>query len=59
MNKSSDPTYLIDKIREKPEWDLAWTLSELMNDNAPIGWGEYIWIAELLLRKYTITKKAN
>lgn len=58
-NRIYDPTYAIDEIRERPEWELAWTLSEIMNDNSPIGWSQYIWIAELLLRKYTIKIKAN
>ena len=53
----SDPTYNKVLIDSKPEWELAFTLSELHNDSAPTGWGNYIYIAEKLLRKYNITKK--
>jgi hypothetical protein len=42
---------------ENPVWDVAWTLSEILNDNAPIGWSRYISTAELLLAKYTIKSK--
>lgn len=60
MNKDlPDPTYDRDEIRSKPEWDLAWTISEIMNDNAPIGWSSYIFLAQCLQSKYEIKIKAN
>jgi hypothetical protein len=41
----NDPTYDSSLIDANPVWKLAWVLSELDNDNAPIGWGNYIKIA--------------
>lgn len=52
-----DPTHVRDKIKANPVWDLAFTLSELQNDNAPIGWGGYIFLAECLLNSYDISRK--
>jgi hypothetical protein len=37
-----DPTYVREEIDANPIWKLAFKLSELENDEAPIGWGEYI-----------------
>lgn len=53
----SDTTYNKDEIRANPEWDLAFSLSEIQNDHAPIGWSKYIWVAECLLGIYTITRR--
>ncbi|HXT83631.1 MAG TPA: hypothetical protein VN704_04780 [Verrucomicrobiae bacterium] len=56
----NDPTYIRSEISANPVWDLAWTLSEIQNDNAPLGWSEYIYCAEMLLVKYEIKlKKEN
>ena len=33
-----DPTYVKEEIEANPEWHVAWVLSEILNDNAPIGW---------------------
>lgn len=55
----SDPTYNIEQIRSKPEWHLAWVLSEIMNDRAPIGWGSYIFAAECLMNSFDITPKSS
>jgi hypothetical protein len=41
----NDPTYVKQEIDANPTWKLAWRLSELDNDDAPIGWGRYITIA--------------
>ncbi len=57
MNKMPDPTYVKEDIEARPEWDLAYTLSEIQNDNAPIGWSMYVWVAECLLNHYDITPK--
>lgn len=51
-----DPTYDMERIKANPAWDLAFTLSELRNDNAPIGWGAFIPDAESLLRIYDIRR---
>lgn len=53
----NDPTYQRDKIKANPVWELAFTLSEIENDNAPIGWSSYIGKAKCLLSLYDITRK--
>lgn len=52
-----DPTYNKDEIDAVPEWQLAFSLSEIENDNAPIGWSRYISTAKCLLANYEIKKK--
>jgi hypothetical protein len=54
----SDPTYNREEIAANPTWELAWSLSEIQNDNAPIGWGRYIWVAECLIAGFDIKRKA-
>lgn len=51
------PTYDKAAIDANPVWQLAFSLSEIMNDNAPIGWGKYIGTAECLLANYDIKRK--
>jgi hypothetical protein len=53
----NDPTYVKTEIEANPVWELAWTLSEIMNDGAPIGWSKYIFAAECLLHNYTVTRR--
>lgn len=53
----ADPTYQKKLIESNPVWDLAFVLSEIQNDNAPIGWGKYIVTAQCLLNHYDIKKK--
>lgn len=55
----SDPTYDREAIRANPEWELAFTLSEIMNDNAPLGWGKYRYAAGCLLNNYEIRRIAK
>jgi hypothetical protein len=52
-----DPTYVRSEIDANPEWELAFTISEIENDNAPIGWGRYITKARNLLAIYNIKRK--
>ena len=52
-----DPTYSKEDIDKNPTWNLAFTMSELVNDNAPIGWGEYIMLSKMLLDRYEIRRK--
>jgi len=52
-----DPTYAKDEIEANPVWQLAFSLSEIENDNAPLGWGDYIFAAECLLAAYDIKRK--
>ena len=44
----SDPTYVKAQIDANPVWAVAWWLSEIHNDAAPMGWARYIPIAEEL-----------
>lgn len=53
----ADPTYVRAEIDANPEWELAFTLSEIMNDNAPIGWWKYVSPARCLLAAYEIKRK--
>ena len=53
----TDPTYVKEEIAHNPAWALAFSLSEIMNDTAPIGWSKYIWIAECLLANFNVTRK--
>lgn len=46
-----DPTYVTAAIDANPAWRLAFRLSEIDNDNAPIGWGDYITLANWLIRE--------
>jgi hypothetical protein len=55
----SDPTYDRKAIEANPEWQLAFSLSEIENDNAPIGWSRYIGTAKCLLANYNIKRKAQ
>lgn len=52
-----DPTYVKEEIDANPEWELAFALSELANDNAPIGWSKYIGTAKFLLTRYEIKRR--
>jgi hypothetical protein len=52
-----DPTYDKDAIRKNPEWDLAFVLSEITNDRAPIGWGKQIYTAKCLLGTFDVTRR--
>jgi hypothetical protein len=52
-----DPTYNTDEIEANPIWQLAFSLSQIRDDFAPIGWGKYIWTAECLLKNYDIRRK--
>lgn len=53
----NDPTYDNEQINANPIWQLAFSLSEIMNDDAPIGWGKYIHTARCLLNNYEIKRK--
>ena len=53
----ADPTYVTEKISANPVWQLAFLLSEILNDNAPIGWGSYIYTAERVFELYNIKRR--
>jgi hypothetical protein len=44
----NDPTYVTEEIESNPIWHAAFIMSEILNDNAPLGWGKYIYAAERL-----------
>ena len=54
-----DPTYVKAEIEANPEWHLAFVLSEIVNDNAPIGWSEQILTARCLLAAFDIKPKSR
>lgn len=41
-----DPTYDQEKLNCNGVWHIAFIISEMVNDGAPIGWSKYIPIAE-------------
>ena len=45
-----DPTYDKKEIERRLDWKLAFLLSELANDDAPMGWSRYIPIAQRALK---------
>lgn len=47
----NDPTYDKRDIEANFTWRIAFMLSEYYNDNAPIGWGKYIPIAERAVKE--------
>ena len=53
----SDPTYEKEKIEANREWHVAWVLSEILNDLAPLGWSRYTSIAKCLLAAFDMTPK--
>lgn len=53
----NDPTYIKSDINDNPIWKLAWQLSEIDNDNAPINWGRYIPMARWIIENYNIKEK--
>ena len=53
----NDPTYKQAEIRANPEWDLAFVLSEIQNDAAPIGWSRYVLAAKCLLGAFDVRRK--
>jgi hypothetical protein len=52
-----DPTYTKAEIEANPVWRLAWLLSEIDNDRAPLGWSKYIIMAECLMANCEIKFK--
>ena len=52
-----DPTYVKDEIYANPAWKLAFMMSEIDNDLAPIGWGQYISLATNLLNSVNVEYK--
>lgn len=59
MTPMMDPTYVHEEINANPIWRLAWRLSEVHNDNAPIGWSHYIGLASWLLQTFKMEERAK
>ena len=45
----SDPTYDRKAINRKTTWKIAYLISEMTNDDAPVGWGRFIPVAEVIV----------
>jgi len=52
-----DPTYDMNVINKNPIWKKAFELSELKNDNAPLGWSNYMKEAEEALKAEEATNE--
>jgi hypothetical protein len=52
-----DPTYDRERIDRDPVWKLAFWMSEIDNDAAPIGWFRYVHLARALIDTFEPTKK--
>ncbi len=48
---SRDPTYDKEQIRRNGVWGIAFIISEMVNDGAPMGWSRYIPLAKEMLVK--------
>lgn len=53
----NDPTYDTTEIEANLVWAVAFSLSEIENDNAPLGWSKYIGTAESLLSNWEMKRK--
>lgn len=53
----NDPTYVKKDIEANPVWQVAFDLSEILNDRAPLGWSRYITTARCLLALYDMKRK--
>lgn len=52
-----DPTYVASIIEANPAWSLAFRMSEVINDEAPLGWSRYIILAQWLLRTFRMEER--
>ena len=59
IKRVPDPTYVQSEIDANPDWKLAFWLSEIDNDHAPIGWFAYYTLARFLRQKYTMEEKKS
>ena len=54
-----DPTYDRERIDKNPVWRLAFKLSEMDNEIAPVGWSDYIYKAEHILEEYELKRTSQ
>lgn len=45
----SDPTYDPEVLRTNGVWQIAFVISEMVNDAAPVGWSRFIPLANQVL----------
>jgi hypothetical protein len=57
VSRRADPTYDRTKIRANPVWELAFVMSEIEYDAAPMGWGNYLSLAEGIMANFEVTPK--
>lgn len=55
----NDPTYVKSQIDDNPVWALAFRLSEVDNDAAPVGWFRYCHLARWLLATFELLEKTQ
>lgn len=55
----TDLTYVKEEIESREDWRVAWVLSEILNDAAPIGWSRYIGAAQCLLAEFDMKPKGK
>jgi hypothetical protein len=55
----NDPTYVKAEIDANDAWHLAFRLSEVDNDQAPIGWSRYVPMARWLLENFDMKPKVE
>ncbi len=55
----NDPTYNRKEIDKHLIWKMAFIMSECLNDNAPLGWSKYIYVAEQVVKGTTEYVKDN
>jgi hypothetical protein len=54
-----DPTYNKELIESTLLWHIAFILSEMSNDDAPIGWSKYIPTAKVILENFDVRPKKS
>jgi hypothetical protein len=57
--QTDDPTYVTAEIQANPVWAFAFRLSEIDNDNAPLGWSRYLPLARWLLATFEMTERQS
>ena len=55
----NDPTYVMALIDVNPDWKLAFWLSEIDNDAAPIGWFRYYSLARARRATFTMEERST
>ena len=48
-----------DVIDANPVLELAWSIAQILDDDAPLRWWRHVSLAEMLLDNYNITKRSR